>query len=124
MTESQFLALPDREKDALVAEKVMGCNVKQGFNPITAEPDITYKFCGCESRDHHCDGGGVLEYTTSIAAAWEVVERWPDGYFIEKDGDGYAIWEMEAYRNDLKCKAKSAPLAICLAALKAKGVVE
>lgn len=94
---------PGRELDMLVAEKVMS------LKPL----------------------GRVPHYSTDISAAWEVVEKinssknkWTlnslrcdpnDGkwQFGDIDRDG-SIWPDDKY--------DSAPLAICLAALKAVGV--
>ena len=72
--------------------------------------------------DKHVFGWEFTEptafYSTDIAAAWEVVE--------ELDLSMYPLactvgWRFEFDRNE-GAEAETAPLAICLAALKAKGI--
>ena len=62
MTEAEFLAMDARERDALVAAKVMGLKLRlpEGFVCIT-----------CGWNPCTCYG----EYTTDISDAWEVVEK-------------------------------------------------
>jgi len=112
-----------RELDAEVAEKVMGIKVDY-------YDDAKTKPC------YELDGGhmGVDDvplpfYSTDTEAAMEVVEKLRadevnfslgNGY----DGDNYRAWFSERIhpRNSGKCwdaDAPTAPLAICLAALKA-----
>lgn len=123
-----------RELDALVAEKVMGLN-------LTVIPE-TCPYCDgyvSQNRDPGwCGSCGAYvnepePYSTDIAAAWEVVEKmrtWKgkgtlgcracieihsiDGSFEEGENKPYLamIWGKEGI-------AKTAPLAICRAALKA-----
>jgi hypothetical protein len=67
VTAQEFFALPDREKDALVAEKVMGWRRFEGRWTFGAdnEPRGIASECPC--------------YSTDIAAAWEVrniVHEW------------------------------------------------
>lgn len=120
---------PGRELDALVAEKVMGLSVK---------------------RELINDGSGaffypeLLAYSTGIAAAWEVVEK-VKSWETNHDEDGYK-YTLEFYfyfsggkwnagfvkstadeislcgDNEIDIQTSSAPLSICLAALKACGV--
>jgi hypothetical protein len=121
---------PGRELDAIIAEKVMG------------EPDIikvTSDYVGAELN------WPVPQYSTSIAAAWEVVEALQkrfqrtinpatDGFLIQwhieqnlnKDlsSDYYVRFEFESnkYESEI-ARASSLPHAICLAALKAVDAV-
>jgi hypothetical protein len=93
-----------RELDALVAEKVMGAKVVFVEN--------------------------VPYYSTDIAAAWEVMENLvstpgPNGdhHSVQVDYSGdvvVVIDENEDWR--VSAIAGTVPLAICLAALRAKGV--
>lgn len=125
MTEEEFLSLPDREKDALVAEKVM-CVPKYGID--------TVKLSGSDIFPK--------PYSTDIAAAWEVGQA-----IVDMDDDNEFEIHLSPTRYE-ECTVmfrygkmtdnpsdptlwgpyfvtlKTAPLAICLAALKAKGVVE
>ena len=127
-----------RELDALVA-KLMGW---EGYHDIHYCEDTWYNYCrnpGChesgeEERLRMWEGGdppipgceGYPPYSTSIAAAWAVVEKM-EWWKAENDlsDDGSVMWyfrvgnppnhkwySAEAPRNQ-------APLAICLAALKA-----
>jgi hypothetical protein len=109
-----------RELDALVAEKVMGW---------VWQPD--------EKGGHYRDGNGETfatgrtlgqpecpKYSTSIAAAWDVVELLASKgldvtVFVHPDGRA-ATCEI-GFKGDLGIEptADTAPHAICLAALKA-----
>lgn len=89
-----------RELDALVAEKVMGVETMQKLYPSMM-----------------AKGGAWLpHFSTDIAAAWEVVEK--------MRREGY-IFDIEIRKDyvGVNCEhCESAPLAICLAALRAVGV--
>jgi hypothetical protein len=97
---------PGRELDLLVAEKVMGDTI------IRREQDneiISY----CKP------------YSTDIAAAWEVVEKMKEENILEihvlrQSGVEIFFYDLEGDRR--RIIADTAPHAICLAALKAKGV--
>jgi hypothetical protein len=113
-----------RELDALVAEKVMGCApVKIGSGEYA---------CVCNSEGHarlvrvnEMAWLKLIEpYSTDIAAAFEAAEAcelfryYALGKFTGPEGE---VWGLEA-DNAMFAEADTAPLAICLAALKAKGV--
>jgi len=133
---------PGRELDMLVAEKVMGCKVLRATDEGLSQREYERRRrwenarCGCAGSMHNdSDDEGcyewLKEYSTDIAAAFEVVEKinssknkWllnslrcdpNDGkwQFGDIDRDG-SIWPDDKY--------DSAPHAICLAALKAVGV--
>lgn len=122
-----------RELDALVAEKVFGM----------------HRHPGCDLDDHlraECYGTGteegygpVVDYSTDIAAAWQVVEK------LRSDGLGIILndtmgqyrgrfwrydrsdgWDIDAWilcpDTQFTVWEETAPLVICLAALKALGV--
>lgn len=105
-----------RELDALVAEKVMGW------------------VCICERKHQLCPVHDSY-YSTDIAAAWQVVERLKhDGWNVSIGGDngwGCTFYKVLVRGNDAftstwteshgPINAENAPLAICLAALKAVG---
>ncbi|GMA50155.1 hypothetical protein GCM10025857_15120 [Alicyclobacillus contaminans] len=93
-----------RERDALVAEKVMG-----------------YTECGKEEP---------IEYTTHISAAWDVVDRmqqlgWNmdlmNAYIVPEIGRQWGC-DLRDGRNLVVGLGPTAPEAICLAALRAVGV--
>lgn len=128
-----------RELDILVAEKVLGLKVvktvwgkrKQYGCYSIGEPDW-YDDAGATEL-----GNPLPAYSTDIAAAWEVVEHMNnlgtksrDAYFIlNKSDSGFKVsfyrrkhvgpgqWDYVAYHGTVK--ADTAPMAICLAALKA-----
>lgn len=116
---------PGRELDALIAEKVMGCRPEadtSGDGPV----------CGCIDRSHSDKLGWLKEYSTDIAAAWEVVEklRSPSKMFFEIRFED-KCWSAQFYTAKASVELvrrwygtgllDSAPHAICLAALKAVG---
>lgn len=89
-----------RELDALIAERVMGKKVDQ------SSPCLE-------------DGSLIPRYSTHIADAWLVVERF-ENVEVEKFYHAYTAAvhiENRAY----SIQEETAPLAICLAALKAVG---
>jgi hypothetical protein len=95
-----------RELDALIAEKVMGFDKR-----------IVSKVDGMPYAD-------VLHYSTQIADAWLVVEKFPnvaifgpnDSWLVRFSDDDGSIYTHPV---DEPARADTAPLAICLAALKA-----
>jgi hypothetical protein len=106
---------PGPELDALVAEKVMGW-IHLEAHPASCAPEVWIL-----DDEHGTEARKAAEWSpsTDIADAWEVVEvmRKKDGVFIANMGrrwtvrfTDYSMW----FADDL-------PLAICLAALKAKG---
>ena len=116
-----------RELDALVAEKVMGY--------YKATPESIGRGVRCWNKEGDC---ATTEFSpsTDIAAAWEVVEKLTKNLHEVKDGewvldrlgylDGqYRCWfamnVSDDVRWDIFAEADTAPLAICLAALKAVG---
>ncbi|NTZ20912.1 hypothetical protein EXW96_26355 [Paenibacillus sp. JMULE4] len=114
MQAKEILAMePGREMDALVAEKVMGYTTHGQF------------------RDK--DGVRVMidRYSTDISAAWEVVDKMSKTHFSEMAmtelEDGAWGWMArfilvlnEPYTvNGYRATAKTAPEAICKAALLA-----
>jgi hypothetical protein len=123
MTTEQIDKMPEgREMDALIAEKVMGLNVKPVFHPkneLKFMPGFVWRY---EDAWEHPE---IKDYSTDIAKAWEVVEKLNTHIIIER---------LE-YREDWYCEisgisnsageqlhsttAPTAPLAICRAALKA-----
>lgn len=97
---------PGRELDALVAEKVMGVTFKKEWLHISDT---------------------CPRYSTSIEAAWQVVKKMKEQYAIEIHIRGGAYGcnveagdEVTSYFVATS-EADTAPLAICLASLKAVG---
>lgn len=122
-----------RELDALVAEKVMG---------FVLVPDGHCDECRSMSKQpifQFQDGsyGPCDDYSTSIAAAWEVVEKlgytwemelhlilpfcsgyWCDLFLVVEKG---CIIDKAHALKHVNAHADTAPLVICLAALEAVG---
>ena len=113
-----------RELDALIAEKVMG---------------FPYRYS--RWKGIYVTAGKVPHYSTQIADAWLVVMHFKDkqyGVALEgEDGRDWSRWDFRIWNpfddpdvademahgwdesRDLNERVASAPLAICLAALKA-----
>jgi hypothetical protein len=107
-----------RELDALIADKVMGwekCNESYLY------------FDGVIFRTLELTSYGKFEPSTDIADAWLVVEKLRDKNLeihleSQYNSFGERVYFCE-FSNILVAKeAETAPLAICLAALKACGV--
>jgi hypothetical protein len=141
---------PGRALDALVAEHVMGLMVKpitfidgRGPRPERGTVGKPYKMA-----DGRMGVSALIipSYSTEMAAAWEVVEKitqsiveakegqwWLDGLGFNPDDtsdprtDRWRCWftsERGGARIEASAEADTAPLAICLAALRAVGVQE
>jgi len=121
---------PGRELDALVAEKVMGAECscdKPTKEPGSSNPYGMQGFC-----DVH-GGVGCPDYSTSISAAWEVVEKLcQHDKFIQltrgswnQKTNSWTTWivEVDGPSSTERVEAPTAPLAICRAALKAIDVI-
>ncbi len=132
-----------RETDVCVAEAVMGYKkrVFAGQDPESLWDDAAIFDIMEDTGMTHTDGNGHAIasplFSTSIAAAWEVVEQLAnDNWIISigwgngRDGRKYASIQMSVDlfleadlfnrpSTQMDAKALSAPLAICRAALKA-----
>lgn len=62
----------------------------------------------------------IPDYSTDIAAAWLVADKL--GLSVLKVTEGWQARKFVSMRDESASNAKTAPLAICLAALKAVGV--
>jgi hypothetical protein len=101
-----------RNIDALVAEHVMGWWLAK---------DEDGEWCFMDGADFVCFNFDVPHYSTDIAAAWEVVEKMGHvGLNWDDTTNSPARWQCIMERGEYY--ADTAPMAICLAALKAKGV--
>jgi Phage ABA sandwich domain len=126
MTTAAFLALTPREQDAIVAEIVMGyskvAEPKGGWlNPfkyyISSDDVAAYE----HDRLPH--------FSTSISAAWTVMEDIGNTKALFYH-DAYSQWECRFDKSRciyedcrITVMADTAPLAICLVALKAEGFI-
>jgi hypothetical protein len=114
MTKYNWNEMTPRQRDALVAEKVMG------WIKSTERPQRWITDYGALHEDY-------WRPTSSIAAAWEVVEKMrSNGWEFELDSDVDRINEWCATFVTLSAVERGispkAPEAICLAALRAVGV--
>lgn len=110
-----------RELDALVAEKVMGWTARHEVRYSEGIP-WTYSYWVDK------DGKNVNQWhfvpSENISDAWKVVEKLRDEVaFLDilPAADHYIVKIQSAHGTDY-VEAETAPLAICKAALKAKGV--
>lgn len=115
-----------RELDALVAEKVFGLKVDYEFDEPFA-PAL---------RDRYDEYGLVPHYSTSIEAAWDIIEHMRDQWTAATEGvDGFSDFDRPfddgAFFDILHRNADRrwpwaflyvTPHAICIAALRAVGV--
>ena len=110
-----------RKLDALIAEKVMGWSLDQ----LAAECGI-YRGWPSKGDAIHRPALPILYYSTSISAAWEVVEKMMSGGFRfvfscegEKSHAHFFNDDQEVPgATQFYAVGETAPLAVCLAALK------
>lgn len=113
-----------RELDALVAEKVMGLEVKPYEKLKGSDIPEYFGTLWVPSADQNRGTPyqqwlPLPHYSTSIAAAWEVVEKLKDDDFhLEEHGTHWKAGFGPRWRG-----AETAPHAICLAALEAIGAL-
>lgn len=119
--------MTDRELDAAVAEKIMGWDLE-----ATRQLEKDIERAGNEAGDGSsavwCEM--IPHYSTDISAAWEIAPKFPLGFYVRLIRDT-KLWEAmlvvrgkEPNEDALfwaQAKGKTAPRAICLAALKAVG---
>lgn len=122
-----------RELDILIAEKVMGWHRNPHDEFWTASDDTVTRW---GTEDCVTEYAEIFRPSTSIAAAWEIMSETRIAVMPLEDGGWAAVHTdihpthgTELYilpGSDDECygwaKADTAPLAICLAALKAIGV--
>ena len=109
---------PGRELDLLIAEKIMGLEIADSLVDELEDYYPTYKV----TDDEDWSELPVPKYSTDIAAAWKVVEKmknnhWPF-YLANYDNK----WSCQFAKDSSHAISDQVPHAICLAALKAKGV--
>lgn len=117
--------MTNREIDALVAEKVMRWHLEKGdalFRPVyEGDAPAVRKVDKWYPPGHESSYmAAPPPYSTDIAAAWEVVGKLGD-VIIERDETTSGVrWRVVV--DGIETFAATAPMAICLAALKAVGV--
>src|SRR5690349_19463129 len=106
-----------RKLDALVAEKVMGWT----RIPVGSHPNLR-----SEAWTNN-DGATVIFdppfYSRRIEDAWQVVEKLDLQISVTKCRQGYSVTMDQYFCHPIdETVADTAPLAICLAALRARGI--
>jgi len=103
-----------KEMDSLVAEKVMGLPCSCFLDPA---------YCAVHGLSIPTDS--LRRYSTSIAAAFGVVEKLKEYHWDMEWNPITKLWEVEPWphvgwhENEFFVQADTLPLAICRAALKA-----
>lgn len=112
--------MSERERDALVAERVMGW---VDFWP-DGTTDMAYppneQVMGIEA-----ERAPIPHYSTDIAAAWQVAEKLDHDYYdvhIQNTPGLGDEWCVKLTGLEHSVCANTLPEAICLAALKAHGI--
>ena len=146
--------LSDEELSALVAEKVFGwrryklhgrpghrerIKLRDGRmatkdadekaeHDIIESPDSQIKIYLCCGAWGRCAEHDLSRWASSIADAWEVVEKLGCGLTLESFGLGCREFSAGFWKHDqaqwVHGEAPTAPHAICLAALRAVGAIE
>ena len=127
----------ERELDALMAEKVMGCHLTThgAVHPHSTVPSLPV--CGCPGGPHNDaderNDDCLASYSTDIVAAQTIISRLSPARFEFECGVSYeGAWAMFYDAEDdpsprprgehaLRGGAELLPRAICLAALRAVG---
>lgn len=106
-----------RELDALVAEKVLGWKRGKRFGNGNGEWEIP----GRENDSYKLTCYRTPDYSTDIAAAWEIVEKLSMWVCPANNGHDWTAGRLslEEPSPEGGTWAETAPHAICLAALKA-----
>ena len=116
-----------RKIDALVAKHIFkftsitGAGIDNSGGPLQGFPP--------ESNDIFIIKVRIKKYSTDIAAAWEVLDFLSDNdvsWELDKvfDGNVFCIirFAHDTGESQFEADSKTAPMSICLAALKAMGV--
>ena len=115
--EVRWSEMTERERDALVAERVMGWSRVHGNEWLNSAGKLMIR---------------PGRFSTDIAAAWQVVERMHKNYWVASvsnplpdDNEGEGDWVSASFFDGMgifDARMDTAPAAICLAALRACGV--
>jgi len=120
-----------RELDALVAEKVFGVTIEWGEGTPCPYCGSEMRYCGSRSRCSQCQEwiyGPYKDYSTEMAAAWEVHKAACDWLFSERRKYFKAMQRLVSQRmGDYTIAWPDVllfiePADFCLAALEAKGI--
>ncbi len=129
MTRDEITAMqPGRELDALVLEVVFGFPQKKLFPPEYweegDEPFAHYNFIpsGKPKRTHMIDARSVPDFSFSIAAAWQIIDKLRPEYDVMlnvmEPSRGLSVCiESNNHGPQFRINVKNSPEAICKAAL-------
>lgn len=111
--------MTNREINALVAEHVLNLPLDKGKE----DKDVPCIIIGVNPYTIR----SIPQYSTDISEAWKVVEKlYEEDLIIELENgdfsDGGEGWYCHVPEPNINQFAETAPMAICLAALKAKGI--
>lgn len=113
----------NREIDRLIAEKVMGWEVKEIPSKKFLDAYVLYKRPNQSNINDH-----QWNPSTYIQDAWQIVEKFDFASVDRITGYGefynvtLSVAEEDGTYSEVEAKADTAPMAICLAALKAVGI--
>jgi len=114
-----WASLSPRERDALVAERVMGLSKSDA-----RQAGLNCPTCGYDGQWSSGANWRTLvpQYSTDIATAWQVVEKLKEKYEFQLLLD-HGQWSFSVFRGDkFTVYGSTVPEVICLAALRAVGV--
>lgn len=134
--------MSERERDALVAEKVMQFKKHEWAEHEALENTLFCSFCGSTmqkgtklfldgttKQTYFCNEKSFPHYTTDISDAWTVVEKLRSKYLeFYMNTLGSDLWECEVEIGEannfivVNAKSQNPCEAICYCALRAKGV--
>lgn len=110
----------NRKVDALIAEHFFGLKVHK--DPEYGYMHFAKELVGITQQPFAL----VKKYSTDIAAAWPVWEKLEVAVVLKLSNEKYCCHDqnqaMDFDYGDWHAIAKTAPLAICLAALKSKNI--
>ena len=110
----KWAEMGDRERDMLIAEKIFGQRSMHMGDGLILLLKGELPF-----------GGALPQYTTSMDAAWHLVEHFRERYDVHVGSTplqyDVAIMDRHVESGHFTANAVSAPEAICLAVLKVVG---
>lgn len=115
----------NRAIDALVAEHVMGAvclheSIGEDAGIYILRFGADFDVTAWDFSGKIIPQGSLPRYSTDIEAGWQVAGTHLVYFSIRQEGITHKTWRCRIDRAG--SEAKTAPMAICLAALKAKGV--
>lgn len=110
-----------RELDARVAEKVMGWTREDAYKRYilrSPETDMAATVWDGSGFNDLSAISRIPHFSTEIGAAWSVVQKIAMTYGLIFHLELYQTGTWQCWLGDCRERADTAPLAICLAALK------